>query len=386
MIGNVQIKLSHLPKLTLRQPNENPPNAFILIDAARFLAAFAVFVSHYPLLVTAAMEDVDISKQPFFDYIGWLYEHGGLAVPFFWMISGIVFTHTYHKRNVSLPQFVGFRLARLFPLHFVTLHMVLVLQIISYYQLGRFQFFPNTDLYHYLLQIPLASNWGAERGISYNAPIWSVSVEVIIYVVFFASLVAIRRAGLLYSGFVSCVCFLLVLVTEGNEIVRCGLYFFLGSFLYRMYIQLSGPALGVLCMFIYLAIALEFKFGLLPESETLHQASLFFSVCLFLILAEKSTARLLWKRDSALNVGSYSYAFYLIHIPIMLAVVNIMYFFNIKYTIYFSEAFFVSLLFLVTAVSIALYWGFELPAKHYIYHRFLEKGTRSELKSNSSRP
>jgi peptidoglycan/LPS O-acetylase OafA/YrhL len=43
------------------------------------------------------------------------------------------------------------------------------------------------DAYHLALNLGFASSWGLERGSSFNGPIWSVSVEVALYAIFFAA-------------------------------------------------------------------------------------------------------------------------------------------------------------------------------------------------------
>src|SRR5690606_24787195 len=42
------------------------------------------------------------------------------------------------------------------------------------------------DAYHFWLQTAFVSHWGFEQGESFNAPIWSVSIEVGLYALFFA--------------------------------------------------------------------------------------------------------------------------------------------------------------------------------------------------------
>ena len=45
--------------------------------------------------------------------------------------------------------------------------------------------FENNDLYHFVLNILFISSWGLEKGMSFNQPIWSVSFELIVYILFF---------------------------------------------------------------------------------------------------------------------------------------------------------------------------------------------------------
>jgi peptidoglycan/LPS O-acetylase OafA/YrhL len=62
---------------------------------------------------------------------------------------------------------------------------------------NEFQIYPYNDAYHFMLHVFFMSHWGFEVGESFNQPIWSVSVEIFIYIVFFALLKYIFRAGVL---------------------------------------------------------------------------------------------------------------------------------------------------------------------------------------------
>src|SRR5262249_51899910 len=46
----------------------------------------------------------------------------------------------------------------------------------------------NNHIPHFLAQLFMASDWGLARSESFNGPIWSVSVEVLVYAFFFLSL------------------------------------------------------------------------------------------------------------------------------------------------------------------------------------------------------
>ena len=52
----------------------------------------------------------------------------------------------------------------------------------------NFQIYKINDLYHFLLHLFFISGWGFQEGSSFNNPVWSVSVELVIYVFFFISI------------------------------------------------------------------------------------------------------------------------------------------------------------------------------------------------------
>lgn len=66
-------------------------------------------------------------------------------------------------------------------MHFLTLVIVAVLQAVSVARFGASQIYDNNNVYHFVLQLFFASEWGLQAGHSFNAPIWSVSVEILVY-------------------------------------------------------------------------------------------------------------------------------------------------------------------------------------------------------------
>ena len=87
-----------------------------------------------------------------------VYTHGEYAVPFFWVISGFIFSFVYQERAVSFRAFSARRFARLYPLHFATLLIVAGLQLLLFLQISTTLFIPNNDLYHFLLNVFFASS------------------------------------------------------------------------------------------------------------------------------------------------------------------------------------------------------------------------------------
>ena len=127
----------------------------------------------------------------------------------FWCISGFIFFWKYRDaisdRSTRGWTFFVFRFSRLYPLHFVTLIIVAILQT-AYFRLhGYFFVYQDNDVRHFLLQIFMASEWGLQRGNSFDGPIWSISVEVLVYVVFFLMLRFVTKSALL-NLFVIVVC------------------------------------------------------------------------------------------------------------------------------------------------------------------------------------
>ncbi|MEG3173311.1 acyltransferase [Sphingomonas sp. ZB1N12] len=115
-----------------------------------------------------------------------VFAKGYLAVDFFFLLSGFVIWLTWSERIrsgglASVPRFLQKRIARIWPLHLVTLGGAVVLALVLR-ATGRSdpQFvFPELPLHILLLQ-----NWGFTRHLAWNDPAWSISAELGAYLLF----------------------------------------------------------------------------------------------------------------------------------------------------------------------------------------------------------
>ncbi len=108
---------------------------------------------------------------------------GGLCVGFFFILSAFVLCHAYESqiniKKLSFKTYLGFRVARLFPLHFLTFFIVLL-----YWALVSLAIF-------YGIPLNTTNDWNPLKIVenltmthllitgenSYNSPAWSISVE-----------------------------------------------------------------------------------------------------------------------------------------------------------------------------------------------------------------
>jgi len=200
------------------------------LDLARGIAALAVVVIHYRWFFEPALWGNPSAPGllPLYAILWPFYEYGGTAVQAFWLLSGVVFAATYGRPGLPFraSYFAARRFSRLYPLHIVTLLLVAGIQILSFNLFHQPQVYGNNDAYHFTLQLFLASNWGFQAGDSFNAPIWSVSVEIIAYALFAAYMLIIPRrlAGALAIASVACVYWRI----SDNLIAYCCFLFFLG--------------------------------------------------------------------------------------------------------------------------------------------------------------
>ena len=128
-----------------------------------------------------------------------LFRRGYLGVDVFFVLSGFVLAYCYGDRIRTLADyrtFVGYRLARIYPLHLATLLGVLAMAQVA---LATGAHVWRPDRYavdgHLLLHLTLTHAWGLEEGLRYNLPSWSISAEFFAYLLFPAFWAVARRAG-----------------------------------------------------------------------------------------------------------------------------------------------------------------------------------------------
>ncbi|MEM0944837.1 MAG: acyltransferase family protein, partial [Pseudomonadota bacterium] len=111
------------------------PRTFHLLHGARGVAALAVVIFHYNHFYLADHTARDalpaVEAYPYAAILAPIYQHGDFAVELFWVISGFVFAHAYLNRPTSPWRFAVARVARLYPLHLLTLLLVAGLQAAS---------------------------------------------------------------------------------------------------------------------------------------------------------------------------------------------------------------------------------------------------------------
>jgi peptidoglycan/LPS O-acetylase OafA/YrhL len=90
-------------------------------------------------------------------------------------------------RRVSAWRFATLRFSRLYPLHLATLALAAAGQATYRSANGSYFVYPTGGPRDLALQLTLSSSWWAKSTFSFNGPIWSVSIEVLLYAMFFAA-------------------------------------------------------------------------------------------------------------------------------------------------------------------------------------------------------
>ena len=95
----------------------------------------------------------------------------------YWANTGFFFINLYHKdEKIKFKSFFIKFFAKYYPLHFVTLILVFIIQYLNIKFFSKTEFGYLNDIYHFVLNIFfITSNWGIEKAQSFNAPIWFIS-------------------------------------------------------------------------------------------------------------------------------------------------------------------------------------------------------------------
>jgi peptidoglycan/LPS O-acetylase OafA/YrhL len=347
-----------------------PEKKLLGLEVLRFISAMAILVFHYQQFAYVGLIlDYQAAQQPFYSLFKWFYVYGGLGVQFFWCISGFIFFWKYqdaiHQKVISGSKFFVLRLSRLYPLHFATLIIIAALQIIYFGEHGSYFVEHNNDIKHFILQLFLASNWGGQ-GFSFNAPIWSISVEVLVYLFFFLVLRYLGKAVWLT---------LLVLLIGGlikyqnlteSFIVDCIIYFYLGGLTAQIFKATDHTKYQKWILALSLALVISPLVFLNEDSfkQIKHFFLIIFAPALIYISAiEFKVSQKIGNWIESL--GNMTYSSYLIHLPLQLLMVLLLGAFGIAIPFY-SPYFFIVYMALVLYLSRVTYLRYEKPMQDFI--------------------
>ncbi len=310
-------------------PEASGDGKILGIELLRFASALAVLVFHYQHLayVGTSNRTMVVTAQPFYSLLGFLYRNGFYGVEVFWCISGFIFFWKYGApiaaRRVPGREFFWLRLSRLYPLHFATLLFMGVLQQVYLHRTGSFFVYHYNDWYHFALQLLMASNWGLQVGDSFNGPIWSISIEVLVYETFFLSLRYISGSWLMLGG----VCLIAMLVQASkftsHPYFACLMYFYAGCLTARLYLQVGRqpklrPWVAAAALLAIVGILLlNLWLPVRPKYFLLVCAPAFIYLCVSYIRASGVVERLL------VPAGNMTYSSYLLHVPLQITIVTV---------------------------------------------------------------
>jgi peptidoglycan/LPS O-acetylase OafA/YrhL len=342
---------------------------FYSVDFLRGIASIFILVVHYSHFFEGGGQNgaplSAIVNVDMFELWSPIYYWGANAVQFFWLISGFVFVHVYGGRiGVSSKEFLVHRIARLYPLHLITLIAIALMQWINMRHFGHYDIYYINDTKHFILNLFFASEWGWQDGRSFNGPIWSVSVELFSYGIFLFILKSIRLT--IASVLLVIALAMMSYVFWNNSILLCVIYFFSGCLVYSLLNILRKYNVGftfLISMIVCLLLIYTMSSNNSIPRLFLY-APLFGSILIMACLLEYRYGSMWLKRIRW--VGNTSYGNYLWHTPIQLlflmfvslGFVNL----NVIYGRYFLGAYMAT----VITVSLLSFRFFERPMQAFV--------------------
>lgn len=332
------------------------------IDAMRGFAAVSVLIWHYqhfyyPSAGVGPTPDFRTS-QPLYDWLWPFYLHGGDAVPFFWMLSGFIFAARYLGETTSGWSYFVNRFSRLYPLHLLTLLIVAVLQYLSFRIVGHHQIYLFNDLFHFILNVLFIQHWGLQKGFSFNAPSWSVSVEVAIYILFFFTIPLLRRASLALLPLCA-VPAVLHITGIGGSFAQCAVFFYVGTacFLFVRTKVSFGLCIGMSLIVLFFTLRSAYGGNLTSIQHCILFSGIILTAAAADILVPPRPSRMDW-------LGRTTYSTYLLHVPLQITILILLQAAGINQSVWANQTIFlVGYLLAVLAIGVVAYRWIEMPSQ-----------------------
>lgn len=299
-------------------------NVIAPLTSLRFVFALFVFLSHLDYL---AGEENTV--------LAWLYKRvffeGYIGVSFFFMLSGFVLALNYKRRlanyEIGFRTFFVARIARIYPMHLVTLLIAIPLTLVSLKVNAEWilHLVTNGLLLHSFIPYP-------DFYFSFNKVSWSICNEMFFYVLFPVIILAIKHFGKSVLWLVFCfliITNLLLPFLLSEEVYRSFIYispfvrivdFIIGIVLYEIYLKLNTKLnfslLEVLSVLLFIAF-----FWLHEYVPQCFRYSMYYWLPIGLILLvfsfQKGIVSRFLSNKKMMYLGEISFSFYLLHLLIM---------------------------------------------------------------------
>ena len=390
-------------------PVKTQPAYLYTLDAIRAVSAFIVIFAHWQFFYYTndvyTKDGYDPAALPGYQWLSLIYDHSMVVVDLFFLLSGFIFFWLYAEKvssgKISFGRFMWFRITRLYPIHFVSLLLVALLQFLMLRNAGHYFIIQYNDVYHFFLNLLFIQNWGLEKGPSFNGPSWSASVEVFLYIIFFITchLHLQRRRGVL------------ALLLPAGLLVYCfydllgkGIFsFFEGALVYYAYkwiveenrIRQLLPWIAAITILLFTGLLVTGNFSPLSQmvirglqqvapgrNEAFYLSAPVIAGRVFFrsIIAPLIVLTLvLWGASSSGSgkrwswLGNSSYAMYLLHFPLQITFVLITDYYGISRTVYHSPYTILLFFTILLPLSVAAHYGFEYPVQEKLRSRLFRK-------------
>jgi len=348
------------------------PSRYVGLDFLRFVAASLVVLYHYDTFFDLRLDRFGLNVSRL-----------NSMVDFFFILSGFVIATAYAERLRDWSDYRAFlvsRLARVYPLHLLTLLAFLALTALgarlgvkaNHPELAKLSGLPAT--------LMLTQAWGFVDHMTFNMPAWSISAEWFVYLLAPMLLALVRRMPLAGALVVALV-FALAMgetraalgmrdwseATYDFGMLRALPLFFIGLAIAPAIS--AAPRLGWPRWWMTYAALAAVAVGLQLDIRAELLAALFALTIILAALCERED-RPSWMRSAAAgSLGDASYAIYLLHALVVLPILFVLRKFGWLDSGYaFAGA---ALTYLaVVAMSFPVYGRFEVPARRRLAAAF----------------
>ncbi|GGW70978.1 acyltransferase [Streptomyces lucensis JCM 4490] len=262
-------------------------------------------------------------------YVSWGFGAGATGVSFFFVLSGFVLTWSARPGDRALA-FWRRRIARVYPVHLVTLAVALLMA----YTLARQ---PRPEPKQAVANVLLLHSWWRPWWQTLNPVSWSLACEAFFYAAFPLLYLLLRRLGARGSAALGVLCVAAVLVlarADAHHWWRYALYsfpaarlpeFVLGAVTARLVLlgRWRGPGLEA-----SLALAVTGYF-FVPQVAPGYSATMCTLAGFVMLIPAAAVADLnglpsLWRRRRLVRLGELSFAFYMIHLLVLRATTQLL--------------------------------------------------------------
>ncbi|GAB3342669.1 acyltransferase [Larkinella ripae] len=280
-------------------------------------------------------------------------DNSDMFVDFFFVLSGFVITYSYPKMRdaAEFGLFIKKRLLRIYPLHFILLFCFVIIENIKLYFASYIHinqpFNENNNILTFFTSLFLLNSvkFPGISDVSWNIPSWSISAEMISYVVFGGVLVAIFKAGyqsikfIVFGNLPVLALLILIGITGRTELnysfdygfLRGLIGFFTGSvcfFVFSKIYPLLGKAKSSYFTILEITSLLILLFmianGPVLKSIGYVYEGIFFC-CILIFSFERGIISDQLKKSTLLkNIGTYSYSIYMTH-TLILSLFNVIF-------------------------------------------------------------
>jgi peptidoglycan/LPS O-acetylase OafA/YrhL len=373
------------------------------LSGLRIVAALWVVLFHFRPLLAEASPGFSSALAP-------VLNAGAQGVDLFFILSGFVLTWNYLDRmgeswsTRDTLRFLWLRLARVWPVYLVTMHLAAAFVIFTLY-VGRFPLPPpvieSMNALNWLKQVLLVQLWFQPYfdGSSWNGPAWSISAEWLAYLLFggliliiFRIAAATRARGVIWLAVAAALAPNLLLLTHG-------VFYTPWSWLPRIIMQFTAGALacaavrklvlsdgarksaGIMALLIGAAIVGGlYLLDAHPPGDMLDAGGLIdvlFLPFVITLAVGAGTLPALLSTRLMVYLGHISFGLYMVHEIVHMAWNWAILQFGILLTPSWSAKLIVlGLILFAGVVAAALYHGVEEPARRWMRRMIEPKGAR----------